>query len=261
MYTIKPWRELTIRDNYLFQKLMQNNVLCKAFIEKLLHIKITKLTYSDIEKSLTVKYYSKSIRLDVYVETDTGEMINIEMQSYDTTEDELARRTRYYQSIMDINDLEKGKAYEELSNSYIIFICSFDPFGADLRQYTFHNRCEERPDLTLKDGATRIFLNAKGTTGEIDPEIADFLAYVNGAPAKGQLTTAFADELYWIKERTDLEVEYMTFTAEMMRWRSFGRAEGKAEGRAEGKAEGLAEGKAEGLAEGMAARIWSIRPA
>jgi len=97
--------------------------------------------------------------------------------------------------------------------------------------------------LTLKDGATRIFLNAKGTSGEIDPDIADFLAYVNGAPAKGQLTTAFADELHWIKERTDLEVEYMTFTAEMMRWKNFGRAEGRAEGIAEGMAKGQNKGE------------------
>ena len=40
MGRIKEWEELTICDNFLFQKVMQNPRLCKRLIEKLLRIKI-----------------------------------------------------------------------------------------------------------------------------------------------------------------------------------------------------------------------------
>ena len=40
MGRIKEWEELTICDNFLFQKVMQNQRLCKRLIEKLPGIKV-----------------------------------------------------------------------------------------------------------------------------------------------------------------------------------------------------------------------------
>ena len=37
---IKEWEELTISDNFLFQKVMQNGRICKRLIEKLPGIKV-----------------------------------------------------------------------------------------------------------------------------------------------------------------------------------------------------------------------------
>ena len=45
MGRIKGWEELTISDNFLFQKVMQNPRLCKRLIEKLLGIKVKNITY------------------------------------------------------------------------------------------------------------------------------------------------------------------------------------------------------------------------
>ena len=45
MGRIKEWEELTICDNFLFQKVMQNQRLCKRLIEKLLHIRIKSISY------------------------------------------------------------------------------------------------------------------------------------------------------------------------------------------------------------------------
>ena len=36
----KIWENLTIADNFIFQKVMRKKRLCKRFIEKILHIKI-----------------------------------------------------------------------------------------------------------------------------------------------------------------------------------------------------------------------------
>lgn len=67
MGRFKQWEELTIQDNFLFQKVMQNQRICKYLIEKILGIRIEKITFPEGEKSIDNRYDSKSIRLDVYV--------------------------------------------------------------------------------------------------------------------------------------------------------------------------------------------------
>lgn len=42
---IKPFEELTIQDNFMFQKVMRNKRICKATIERLLDIQIKDITY------------------------------------------------------------------------------------------------------------------------------------------------------------------------------------------------------------------------
>ena len=41
------------------------------------------------------------------------------------------KRTRYYQSMIDMDSLMKGQDYSELKDSYILFICKRDPFKDD----------------------------------------------------------------------------------------------------------------------------------
>ena len=146
MGRIKEWEELTICDNFLFQKVMQNKRICKRLIEKLLGIKVKNITYPESEKSIDVSATQKSVRLDLYVETDEGVILDIEMQTTDSADSELPKRTRYYQSMIDLDVLSKGKDYEELKQSYVIFICTFDPFGHGRKQYTFSYRCQEQED-------------------------------------------------------------------------------------------------------------------
>ena len=78
--------------------------------------------------------------------------------------------------MIDMELLEKGEKYENLNASYIIFICTFDPFGRNLPMYTFTHCCEEENTIKLKDGETRLFLNSKGSENARDPEIAAFSA-------------------------------------------------------------------------------------
>ena len=128
MSRIKEWEELTISDNFLFQKVMQNRRLCKRFIRKLLKIKVKRIVYMTAERSIAVGISSKSIRLDLYVETENGTAIDIEIQTTDGVYGWLPKRSRYYRSIIDLDILGRGMDYLELKPSYVIFICTFDPF-------------------------------------------------------------------------------------------------------------------------------------
>ena len=230
MGRLKQWEELTIQDNFLFQKVMQNRRICKHLIEKILGIRIEKITFPESEKSVENRYDSKSIRLDVYVHDENGRVYDIEMQCTNGSEGELPKRTRYYQAMIDMDELKKGQYYTELKESFIIFICTFDPFGENLPMYTFRHRCIEKEGLELGDLATKIFLNAKGKSDTIDPDIAAFLRYVDGKAAEGAFTEAISQEVARIKEHAETRQEYMTLMMALQESKREGHAEGVKEG-------------------------------
>ena len=61
----------------------------------------------------------------------------------------------------------------------LISFTPFDLFGEGRYCYTFHARCDENPSLVLEDGATRIFLNTRGTNrNEVSEELIQFLEYM-----------------------------------------------------------------------------------
>lgn len=243
MGRIKTWDELTISDNFLFLRVMRNQRLCKHLLEKILRVRIHRLSYPVTEKSIDIRYDSKSVRLDVFVEDDTGTLYDIEMQTTDgATPDELPKRARYYQAMMDMDVLNKGELYTKLRKTFVIFICTFDPFGTGKSVYTFHETCEEDPSIPMGDETTKIFLNSQGGREGLDPDVAAFLDYVNGKVAKGKFTKDIAAEVQRVREHKETRVEYMTLAMELQRQRDDGYSVGHADGRKEGRAEGREEG-------------------
>ena len=230
MGRIKEWEELTIQDNFLFQKVMQNPRICKRLIEKLLGIKVKSITYPEAEKTLSAGFSNKDIRLDLYVETNNGTLLDIEMQTTAGKSEWLPKRTRYYQSMIDVNIIMKGDDYTELKTSFVIFICTFDPFDENRRIYTFRHRCVEHDGLELGDGTTKIFLNTKGSVGEVDEDIRKFLSYVDGHAAEGKFTQDIAREVEKVKLHKETRLEYMTLLMEIKEQKRESREEGRREG-------------------------------
>lgn len=77
--------------------------------------------------------------------------------------------------MIDLNLISRGESYTKLNRSYIIFICTFDPFGRGRCRYTFESRCREDQELVLQDEAARIFLNTKGTMEDVSGHVRRFL--------------------------------------------------------------------------------------
>ena len=46
--------------------------------------------------------------------------------------------------------------YRQLTNSYVIFICTYDLFGQGLYCYEFENICKDNTELSLNDGRKTI---------------------------------------------------------------------------------------------------------
>ena len=185
----KKLEELTILDDFMFGAVMSDPKRCKPLLEYILGVKIKKIEYPELQKVIDKHYDSKAVRLDVYVADDKGTVYNIELQA--TRQKYLPKRIRYYGGLIDLNIIEKGKDYEALNKSYVIFICTYDPFGEDRYIYTFENCCLENTDIRLGDEAVKVVVNTEGTVGEISEELKDTLRFIAGKAPK----TAYAKEL------------------------------------------------------------------
>ena len=122
----KTLKELTIKDNFMFGAVMCEEHSCKDLLELVLKFPIARVEVSK-EKSLVYHPEYKGIRLDVYAKDENYSHYNVEMQA--VSHAALGKRARYYHSQIDMDLLETGKEYVELPDSYVIFICDFDPFG------------------------------------------------------------------------------------------------------------------------------------
>ena len=176
-------RDIPLENDAMFAEVMRRKDLCIGLLETIFEgRRIRDIVYEDglspeAQKYIAFNPGNKSIRLDVYFE-DGDTVYDIEIQKAD--KGNLPRRTRMYSSMMDANMLDKGLEYEELKDSYVIFICMFDPFHRGLTKYTFRSICEEDGGLPLGDGRCIMFLNTKGSVGDLGADMDAFFGYLNG---------------------------------------------------------------------------------
>ena len=62
----------------------------------------------------------------------------------------------------------------------MIFLCTFVPFARDEKVYRFSTMCENVQVLPLGDGRCIMFLNTKGSVGELGADMDAFFEYLNG---------------------------------------------------------------------------------
>ena len=153
---VKDFDRLTITDDFMFCKVMQNEGLCKELLEMILTDKIGKITALAAQYSIATHEQAKSVRFDIAVQNEKGTFYDIEMQVADTHN--LAKRMRFYQAAIDISFLDKGYSYKKMSDSFIIFICLFDMIGKNKPVYTFENICTEDKSICLQDGTKTLLM-------------------------------------------------------------------------------------------------------
>ena len=228
------WENLIISNDFIFSKLMRYEDICREALEILLDKNIGYITYIDNQKVIDISYDAKSIRLDVYVE-DENRIYNVEMQVVHNKE--LPKRSRYYQGMIDLNAIEKGKLYRDLKDSIIIFICKFDLFGKGLSRYTFENICVEDREIYLKDGTSKIFFNTKGYDNHKRGNVEYLLEYIEtNKPNSNDFVKKIHEKIKDIEENKEWRAEYMK---QLMKEREIakdsferGRLEGVREGEA-----------------------------
>ena len=261
MMSETKFEDLKISNDFMFKEVMKSNKgLCKRLVGSIMQQDIEDIVYIETEKTLQPYYDSRGIRLDVILADENHTRYNLEMQARNVISKAgvalLPKRTRYYQSVIDMDMLKQGENFDQLNPLVLIFICTFDFYKEGRYVYTFKSRCLENLELELANDVTVKLVNAKGKHGQVNTLLKNFLRYVMTNEPVDDFTEDVERQVWAVKNDKKAREEYMVLQAELRDTEivafEAGEAKGHAAGLAEGHAAGLAEGRDEGLAQGLA---------
>ena len=169
--------EFNLSDFALFLSVMKNPRAYQAVLSIFMDEPDIELVDIKVEQVILNKVGKRAIRMDAWAKSADNRQFNMEMQN-DSKNDDVRKRSRFYQSMIDTPILKSGKEtrYKNLPSTVIIFITQEDIFGKDLAKYTFVEQCKEIEGLELEDGTTKIFLNMSSKNGS--QELVSLLQYM-----------------------------------------------------------------------------------
>ena len=107
MKSMKPLRDLTLLDRFLFSEAMEDPRNLEAVLEIILGREVLLRYLPQTEKEQKNSPFLRYIRLDVWGEDQAGNVYDVEVQKQDTKN--LSRRSRFYQGIIDGKMLKPGE--------------------------------------------------------------------------------------------------------------------------------------------------------
>ena len=172
----------------------------------------------------------RSAILDCVVRDADGSQFNVEIQQ--DTEGASPKRARYHSGLMDMNTLNAGQDFEELPETYVIFITRDDVLGYDLPIYHIGRKIEEI-GAEFKDESYIIYVNSGC---QDDTELGRLMHDFHCKDAEDMHSEILAKRVYELKE-TQEGVDFMCREMDEI------YNEGAERGRVQGIAEGLAAGE------------------
>ena len=234
------YEKLTIRNKFMFGKVTQNPVIAQKMADLLTPVEIGAVTETEREKFLQHRSSSKYVKLDMYLEDENGRVVDTEMQNKSNNkmvQEELPLRIRYYQGMIDQEILSSGTDYIFLKETYIIFICTYDPFGKGKYVYHFHMTCDEDESIQLHDKMNWIFYNTTADLSDAPEGIKKFLSYVENEHAEDEFTRLLDKEVKSARLNEEWRSEYLKTYVNDMDMKREGYLEGEEHGKAEGERE------------------------
>lgn len=149
-------RNFRLLDDDFFTKCFEGDIAC---IQLVLRIVLEKNDLEVIEVRTQVfveNLLNHSVRLDVLASDRLGRKYNIEIQRADRGAGR--KRARYNSSMMDANLLRKGKDYNQLPETYVVFITEHDVLAMGLPVYQIE-RCIMATGKSFADGSHIVYVN------------------------------------------------------------------------------------------------------
>ncbi len=195
-------REREIIDNF---RLMDDDFMSVVFNGEneltalVLRIILEKddLTVTSVETHVEYKNAVKrSIILDVKAIDSKKRVYNIEVQRSDRGAG--VRRARYYSSMIDSELLEKAKDFDEIADTYVIFITEHDKYRRGLPMYHVDRTIRELDHEDFGDGAHIIYVNGEYRSKN-DP-VGRLMHDFNCSKAGDMVYPVLADRVRYFKE-------------------------------------------------------------
>lgn len=228
------WQAAGITDDFIFGNVMQMGGNCLNLLRAILPgLNLQKVRFVNTQKDIRTDHHRKGVRLDVFAEDDKRRVYDIEMQV--KKQPTIGKRVRYYQSKIDADALRSGENIDKIKTSYIIFLMPKDQFGLDRRQYNFHYRCDEEPNLKLNTASHLIFLNSTGTKGMVSKDLQSFFDVMNNKYSANQFAQTISKDIEKVKADQDKERDFMDLAMKMHDAKQAGKIEGIKNGIKQGR--------------------------
>lgn len=115
-------------------------------------LRVLDLRVEDVVPNLL----GRGIRMDIHAVDAEGRHYNIEIQREDHGAGR--KRARFNSSLLDLNSLRQGESYQDLPETYVIFITENDVLRHGLARYHVYRVVEELEE-PFGDGANIIYVN------------------------------------------------------------------------------------------------------
>lgn len=149
--------QLRLMDDDFFSEVLHGKIMAVEFILNTIlgrtDLKVMR-TAAQVEYKNAVK---RSIRLDIWAEDSAGRVMDIEIQRADRGSG--VKRARYHSSMIDRTLLSKGEDFDNLADTYVIFITENDKFDAGRPLYHIERTIDELGHKKFGDGSHIIYVN------------------------------------------------------------------------------------------------------
>ncbi len=200
-------------------RLLDDDFLTKCFegdtasIELVLRIVLEKpdLKVLDVHTQVFVEnLLNRSVRLDILATDSTGAKLNVEIQRSDKGAGR--KRARYNSSMMDANLLKKGEDFDQLPETWVIFITENDVMAKGLPLYPVE-RCFLETGKKFEDGSHILYVNGAYRG---DTPIGKLMHDFSCTDAADMYYGTLADRVRFFKESKE-GIEIMCWAMEDMR--------------------------------------------
>ena len=150
-------QSLRLLDDDFMNKVFEDKA-CAEFLLQII-LERTDLTVQKVHSQHNPKnLQGRSVRLDILATDEAGRVYNIEVQRSDKGAG--AKRARYNSSLIDANITEPGDNYENLNETYVIFITEHDVLKAGRPIYHIDRMIQET-SASFGDGSHILYVNAQ----------------------------------------------------------------------------------------------------
>ncbi len=154
----KTIADLTLFDDEFMSKVFDGNIEAAELILKIV-LQRNDIKVKQVRGQVELKsayHKGRDIRLDIEVVDDKGTKFDVEIQRDPRGSNE--KRGRYILGMMDVRSLKETQPFKALKETYIIFICQHDKFGAGKPIYHVDKTIKET-GVPYEDGAHVIYVN------------------------------------------------------------------------------------------------------
>jgi len=156
---LKRIKKLRLLDDDFMQKVFEDKA-CTEFLLQII-LNRTDLTVLRVNGQHQIKnLQGRSVRLDILAVDVDNRIYNIEIQR--SGKGASTKRARYNSSLIDANVTEPGEKYENLCETYVIFITENDIIKAGLPIYHIDRMVKETGKL-FGDESHIIYVNGERT--------------------------------------------------------------------------------------------------